>query len=238
MGSKGKSIAVMQPYVFPYLGYFQLIQAVDEFVFYDDVNFIKRGWINRNRILTHNSEKLISFPCKKASQNKLINEVILNTDSKDYSKIKETIRHSYKKAPNFKIVFELIENILDKSHNSISDLATDSIISISKYLGLNTRFSLSSVEFPETKNLERAERIMTIVLKLNGDNYVNSIGGVELYNKNEFLKSDIKLNFLEPTLSKYKQFNNNFIEGLSVIDVLMFNSKEETLQLIKNFKLL
>src|SRR5690554_5438915 len=126
-------IAVMQPYLFPYIGYFQLIQAVDKFVFYDDVNFIKKGWINRNRILINNKDLSFSVPLNKVSQNKTINETFLNLDTFEEWKEKfiKTIGQNYKKAPYFDGVSEVINNILNTKCNTISDLAIESVNTIS-----------------------------------------------------------------------------------------------------------
>lgn len=233
-----KSIAVMQPYIFPYIGYFQLIHAVDEFVFYDDVNFIKRGWINRNKILINSNESLISFPCIKASQNKLINEVKINTSDKEYRKNLSSIALAYKKSPYFNDVYPLIENIINEKYSTIADLNIASIKAVSIFLNLDTKFKISSHDFGETKKLKRSERLKKIATIENASTYVNAIGGKELYDKFDFKASDIDLFFLSPNLKTYSQFENNFVSGLSIIDVMMFNSKEACIELINGYQLL
>ncbi len=239
MSNAQASIAVMQPYVFPYIGYFQLIHAVDTFVFYDDVNFIKKGWINRNKILVNGAENTFTIPLQKASQNNLINETLINLELFDIWKNKflKTLEHSYKKAEFFQETFDLVNRILSNRSEKLSDLAINSIIDICDYLNQPIEYSLSSVEFPETKNLERAERLKEICLKSHSLNYINTIGGQVLYDKSDFSKSGINLEFLNPKLKKYKQFNHDFTQGLSIIDVLMFNSPEACIDLIKDYTL-
>jgi hypothetical protein len=227
-------IAVMQPYFFPYIGYFQLVQAVDLFVFYDDVNFIKGGWINRNRILINNQPSYVTIPLKGASPNKLICEIEF-IDSK--IKFLKSIKIAYSKAPFFELVYPLIEEIFMIDSLSISDLAIKSITKISEYLGINTKFEVSSKSYWETKKTERSERLISICKKNNIQNYINPLGGSELYNKHYFLSKGISLSFLKSYISKYKQYNEDFIEGLSIIDVMMFNNPKEILKMVEAFEL-
>ena len=141
-------IAIMQPYIFPYIGYFQLVYATDVFVFYDDVNFINRGWINRNRILLNGKEQLFTIPCKDASQNKLIKDIEVLHDPKSMQKTLATIQAAYKKAPFFADVYPLMENIFGVQYEiSISQLAIDSVISVCDYLGVIRKFKISSEEY-------------------------------------------------------------------------------------------
>src|SRR5271156_6723013 len=138
-------IAIMQPYVFPYIGYFQLIHAADVFVFYDDVNYINKGWINRNKILLNNKDQLFTIPCKEASQNKLIKDVEVLQDPKSINKILLTIQPAYKKAPFYNKVFPLIEEILALSDGlTISQMAISGVKNICTYLGMNRKFIISS----------------------------------------------------------------------------------------------
>ena len=241
MGDKGKSIAVMQPYIFPYLGYFQLINAVDEFVFYDDVNYIKQGWVNRNRILDKKEAIYFTIPLKKASSFKPINETLINSQLyfKWKKKFIKSIEQGYSKAPYFSDIYKLIVDVFNNSNTiSISDLAIISIESISNYLKLNVIFHKSSESLRDTQSQERTTRLLNICKKLNAENYINSIGGKELYDKSDFKKNDIDLYFLKPFLKPYKQFDNDFVSGLSIIDVLMFNSKEEVIEMINQYELL
>lgn len=230
-------IAIMQPYLFPYIGYFQLINAVDTFVFYDDVNFIKRGWINRNQILVNNKSGLFTVPLKKASQNKLINEIETAIDEKWLSQFFKTLEQNYKNAPYFNETFQLLKKVFDKKQTKISSLAIDSVLQISKYLQLNTQFEVSSIAYPNSIDLSKAERLIAICKEKGSNQYINPSGGKELYHKNTFNKEDIVLSFIVNELLPYRQFGNEFVNGLSIIDVLMFNSKEEIRLMLNKYEL-
>src|ERR1041384_2809372 len=121
-------LAVMQPYFFPYAGYFQLLHAADCFVFFDDVNFIKKGWINRNNILYQGKIHPFTIPLAKVSQNKRINETEISDYAGWKAGFKKLLHESYRKAPQFAEVNALVENILDKKeYTLISDLAAASV---------------------------------------------------------------------------------------------------------------
>lgn len=230
-------IAIMQPYIFPYLGYFQLVNAVDTFVFYDDVNYIKRGWINRNQILINGESTLFSVPVKKASQNKLINEIETVIDEKWLLQFFKTIEQHYKNAPFFEETYALLKKVFKKDHTKIGELAMESVLQISEYLNLNTQFEVSSRYYPSSIGKGKAERLIAICKEKGVNWYINPSGGKELYKKDIFEKDGITLSFIENELVYYPQFRNQFVKGLSMIDVLMFNSIGESKKLLSNFKL-
>ncbi|MCO6499931.1 MAG: WbqC family protein [Vicingus serpentipes] len=230
-------VAIMQPYIFPYIGYFQLINAVDKFVFYDDVNFIKRGWINRNQILVNNQANLFSIPLIKASQNKLINEVQLAIDEKWLKQFLNTIEFNYKKAPQFEEVNELIKNVFQGNYNSIAELAIKSVQVIANYLQLSTVFEISSEKYIQTKGMEKADRLIEITKLCQADTYINPSGGKELYDKEYFETKNIDLFFIENKIVPYSQFDSNFVGGLSIIDVMMFNTKAQIRNMITKYEL-
>jgi len=216
----------MQPYVFPYIGYFQLVYATDVYVLYDDVNFINRGWINRNRILVNGKEMLFTIPCKDASQNKLINEVELHDDPKAMQKLLATIKMAYAKAPHFSAVFPMLEDTLQlQGVTTIADLAIRSITNTCSYLGLQRTFKLSSAEYTN-QQLKKADRLIDICHIEGINEYVNLAGGKEIYTKEYYAERGVELEFLTPACKEYPQFKNPFVPWLSIIDVLMFNSKE------------
>lgn len=217
-------LAIMQPYFFPYIGYFQLAKAVDKFVFYDDVNYIKNGWINRNRILLNGEPCYITVHQKGASPNKLINEIEI-IDNR--SKLGKTISTAYHKAPCFREVWPLIQSVLEFNTNNISELAEYSVIQVCKFLGLNTKFERSSKSYSQTAYLRKEKRLIAICGINGAQEYINPIGGVGLYDKNMFMEEGSSLSFLRTSPIAYKQFGNSFVENLSIIDVMMFNSKYE-----------
>ncbi|WP_347175255.1 WbqC family protein [Polaribacter uvawellassae] len=231
-------IAIMQPYLFPYIGYFQLINTVDTFVIYDDVNFIKKGYINRNSILDNSNRMLFSFPLIKASQNKKINSINIDSSLKWREKFIKSIQHNYKKAPFFNEVFPIIEEIVfyNQSEN-LSHFLINSLKLVSGYLNIDTEFIISSA-LEKNNDLKGEDKILEICKILKADQYINPIGGLDLYKKDFFSRENIKLNFLKSEEITYKQYNNNFIPWLSIIDVLMFNSKENIDEILKSYSLL
>ena len=228
----------MQPYIFPYIGYFQMINAVDTFVFYDDVNFIKRGWINRNKILINGKDTLVSIPLIKASQNKLINEIDIFFDTNMRKNLISKIENAYKKAPFYDEVIGLIRDIINADISNIGEYAANSIVSVSNYLEIDTKFHYSSILSPESKGMNRADRLIHICQNLGAEEYINSIGGQELYEKKYFLENQIDLSFIKTLDFEYKQFKDPFVPLLSIIDVLMFNSKVKIQKMLTNYQLI
>jgi len=216
-------LAIMQPYLFPYIGYFQLINAVDKFIIYDDVNFINKGWINRNRILVNSIPHTFTVPLKNASQNAIIRDLKLAIDNRWKTKFIKTLELSYKKAPYFKETFDIVEDVINTKSTFLIDWHLKSLDLIKSYLEIKTNFTNSSKQY-KNKNLKGQERIIDICIKERATDYINLIGGKDLYNDQSFIDKKVKLYFLESNLIMYKQFNNEFVPCLSIIDVLIFNS--------------
>lgn len=228
----------MQPYILPYLGYMQLVARADKFVFYDDVNFIKRGWINRNQILLNGESKLFTIPLKHASQNRKICDIEIDFNSSEWRNLKLTIENAYRKAPYFIDNWDLVEALFNLNTKSISLLAAESIKLIAEYLKLKTQFIFSSADLSFTKGLYREERLIEICRFVNEDQYINSIGGTSLYNKEYFLKRGVVLFFLKPVIEPYYQHSNQFVPNLSILDVLMYCGKTETQRMVLNSELI
>lgn len=226
-------VAIMQPYFFPYIGYFQLINAVDEFVVYDDVNFIKQGWITRNSILADKKKYSFILNVEGASSFKKIKEISLVNNNK---KLLKTIEQEYKKAPYFSVVFPIIQEILSSNENNLSKFLVFSLRKIAYYLQIDTIFRISS-EIDKNNELKGQDKIIAICKQLKAKTYINSIGGQELYNKEIFNKNKIKLSFIKTEPINYTQFDNDFIPWLSIIDIIMFNSVEETKLLLNKYEL-
>ncbi len=231
-----KKVAIMQPYLFPYIGYWQAINAVDEYVLYDDVTYIKGGWINRNNILLNGQSHLITLPLENSSSFKLINEIFVTSNIKIKEKLCKTIYMAYSKAPYFEWVYPIIEKSIIKD-GIISEIIYETILGICDYIGIKTKILLSS-KIDKNSELKAEEKVINIVTKLNGKIYINAIGGQELYNKENFNKNNIDLYFIKTNSVEYKQFNNAFVPNLSIIDVLMFNSKEEVRELLNQYELI
>jgi hypothetical protein len=226
-------VAIMQPYFFPYIGYFQLIKAVDSFVVYDDVNYIKKSWINRNRILVKDQPYTITLSLSKASQNKLIHEIYIS----DYSsKILKTIHQSYCKAPQFLNVYPLIENIFSQNERLLSHFLIYSLRQICDYLDIRVKWHISS-DLKKDKALRGQEKILAICEELRACCYINAPGGRSLYDESAFLDRGMNLSFIQPKSSPYKQFGTEFIPNLSIIDVMMFNDRQSCAALLEAYEL-
>ena len=233
-----KTIAIMQPYIFPYLPYFQLFKVANIFVFLDDVQYISRGLVNRNRILYRGAPQYITFPLKKASQTCKINERIF-ADNIEYakSKIHRQLYYAYSKAPYFRSVYPLLESIIFADESNLAKFAEYSHKVILDFLDISVETIRSSDLNFET-SLKGEEHIFAIVKACGGTRYVNPIGGYALYTNGIFEKESIELRFLKSTAEPYKQFSNEFVPNLSIIDVLMFNSKTEIRRRLTQFELL
>lgn len=226
-------LAIMQPYFFPYIGYWQLISVVDSFVVYDDVTYIKQGWINRNYILVNNKKHLITLDVFGASSNRLICDVKVG---KRKNKILKTIEQNYHKAPYFDTAYQLIKNAFDIDEIFISKFLFFSIKILIEYLDLNTKIFFSS-EIEKDNSLSGENKVIEICKKLNATHYYNPIGGKFLYSHKHFNLNKIQLSFIEPMPVNYRQFSEIFIPNLSIIDLLMFNSKNEISDMLNKYKL-
>lgn len=230
-------LGIMQPYLLPYIGYWQLLNAVDKYVIYDDVNYIKGGWINRNRILINKEIKYFTVKLNGASPNKLINEVEVSNDKIYKKKMLKTIEESYKKTPFFNIVFPIIKEIIENEEDNLAKYLKYSIEKICNYLEIKTELLLSS-ELEKDNSLKGKDKVISICKKLEATEYYNAIGGQELYSFEEFKDNGIELKFLKTEEIKYKQFNNEFISNLSILDAMMFNSKEKIKEFLNSYSLI
>ena len=227
----------MQPYLFPHNGYFQLMNAVDKFVVYDDVSFIKSGWINRNKILINKVTSTFTVPLIKASSNALIKDIKIDKNTRWRKKLLKSIQQSYHRAPYFSQVFELVSDVIMGGSIFIKDMHLHSFSLIKTYLGINTCITDSSVIYKHDQ-LQGQNRVLDICRLEKANHYINSIGGRRLYDKQAFCQAGIKLSFIDSEDIVYPQFNERFVPQLSIIDVLMFNSPESTHEMLDKFKLL
>jgi WbqC-like protein family len=230
-------LAIMQPYLFPYLGYFQLLTAVDAFVIHDDVQYIKGGWINRNRILLNGKPAWVTLPVKHGQYDLDINQRVFSepfTDNK--RKLLRKIESAYLGAPQFNSVLELLKNIFTSRQRNISLFILDHLKMIGEYAGIDTPVYLSS-RIPKNNGLRGQDRVIEIARRMAATHYINPVGGIELYNREVFLSSGIELSFLRIDDVRYPQFGDMFIPDLSIIDVLMFNGKDMMRRLLTKFEL-
>ncbi len=225
----------MQPYLFPYIGYFQLINAADKFIIYDDVTFIKQGWINRNNILLNGKAFLFTVPLKDASSYKPILEIEVNNNSNWKLKLIKTFEQAYKKAPYYNKIIELIKEVLLAEEKLIATIALKSLKIICSYIGIDTLILETSSGY-SNNHLQAQSRVIDICRRENAAEYLNPIGGLELYSKEVFNRENIKLSFVKSKAPTYKQFNNEFVPLLSIIDVMMFNSPTEIKKMLNQYE--
>lgn len=226
-------LAIMQPYFFPYIGYFQLIHAADAFVLYDDVNFIKGGWINRNYISSLGEKLRLTLQLQGASPNKLINEIHLGMNRKQ---LLRTIQQNYSKAPEFSVVYPLLEELLLSEENMLSNYLAVSLKRLCDFMGLKTTWFTSS-ELKKDNSLRGQDKVIAICEELGATHYINLPGGKDLYDHDSFKQRNIELSFIAPHPVEYPQLRQPFIPQLSIIDVLMFNNKKQCGKLLENYAL-
>jgi hypothetical protein len=211
----------MQPYFLPYIGYFQLIAAVDLFIVYDNVKYTKKGWINRNRLLQNNTDVIFSLSLKSDSDYLDIRERELSEDF-NRSKLLNQLKGAYQSAPYFSQTFSLLENIVKHENANLFDFLYHSIIKTCEHLEISTEIRISS-NININNGLKNQDKVLALCEAVNANLYVNTIGGIKLYSKETFCKKNIELKFIQSKPFEYPQFGNTFVPWLSIIDVMMFN---------------
>lgn len=233
-----KRIAQMQPYVFPYLGYFQLIAGVDEFVMLDNLQYVKQSWINRNRILLNGKDWLITFPLRQGGHLERINEKVFSERfPEEMEKLLRVLYNAYAKAPCYKTVYPLLEEIIRHPDANLARYAENGIRKICAYLDIRTPIVIAS-DLDVDPTMEKQDRVIATTRTLSGDTYINPIGGIELYDFAYFHKNGIELKFHKIHDIHYRQFGDAFIPFLSIIDVLMFNDVADVRRLLDRYSLL
>ena len=231
-------IGIMQPYFVPYIGYWQLMNAVDKYVVYDDVNFIKGGWINRNRILINGKPQYINIPMIGASPFKHINEVGIDKNPRIMDKNLRTLEMAYRRAPYYEQVYPLMKRIMSCTAENLAQFVFESFQVINQYLNINTEMVMSSV-LKKDCPLKGQDKVLAICKLLQATEYYNAIGGQELYSYDAFGQQGIKLNFLKTNSNIiYKQFEYGFQPNLSIVDVMMFNSREQVQKMLGEYELI
>ncbi len=216
----------MQPYFFPYIGYFQLIDYCDVFVVYDNIQFTKKGWIHRNRYLKNGDADYFSLPLKKDSDYLDIHERYLSESfDQESQKLLRRIEGAYRKAPYFDDTFQLLKDVFLFEDRNLFLFLFNSLKRINEYLDIDTKI-LRSSDVPHDSKLKSEKRVIDIVMSIGGNEYVNPIGGMEIYSQDNFRHNGISLKFLKSGLSPYTQNSKDFIPALSIIDILMFEGTD------------
>jgi WbqC-like protein family len=232
-------VAIMQPYFLPYIGYFQLINAVDTFVVYDNIKYTKKGWINRNRILVDGKDEYITLPLKKDSDFLNIDQRFLaDSFQDDKEKILRKTGSYYKKAPYFNEAFALLNDILNCPEKNLFHFNYQSLVKICNYLNIKTNFVITS-PMPVNHDLKAQDRVLAICNYLKADVYINPIGGktMGLYDTTDFAAKGVELQFLRSNSITYRQFDAAFVPWLSILDVMMFNSVAEIEKMLRQFSI-
>jgi hypothetical protein len=241
---------IMQSYFFPYLGYFQLIDAVDIFHLYEHVSFRKKSFITKNNILDKGRKipVAIKVPIAKKSSFKTIKEIEIQKDNTWKKQLLKLIYFNYKKAAYFEAIYPLIEKSIMRDETSLHRYNSKIIIDICNYLNINTSIKFDNDDMLDmekalkenTEVLEeiKSKRILNICKKIGANTYINPIGGIELYDKDYFQQHNMELFFIEAQIEPYKQFDNEYTPYLSIIDVLMHQGKEGSQKMIKQHKLI
>ncbi|MCQ2179216.1 MAG: WbqC family protein [Bacteroidales bacterium] len=226
-------LAIMQPYFMPYIGYFQTMAAVDTYVVYDDVQYIKGGWVGHNYLLIGGKKQMFTIQLKGASPNKLFNEVEIG-DS--FKKLTHMLQLNYRKAPFYDEVMPVLQDIFSYEDRNLARFLWNSYRKLFEYLEIDTNIILSS-SIEKDNSLRGKDKVLAICKTLGADTYLNAIGGQELYDKVEFAANGVDLHFVKTDDFDYQQFVSDFEPGLSFIDVLMFNGKEGTRKLLRKYTL-
>ena len=230
-------LGVMQPYFMPYIGYFQLIESVDLFIVYDNIKYTKKGWINRNRMLLNGKVDMFSLPLKKGSDSLHIEKREL-APSFDRNKLLNQFKGTYSCAPEFEVVYPILESIVHYEDANLFRYIHHSIVLLCEQLGIKTEIRISS-EITIDHELKGQDKVLALCKAIGANTYINPIGGVELYSKDVFSVHGIDLQFINALPFEYTQFGSTFVTWLSIIDVLMFNTLKMTYSCIsKNFEII
>lgn len=231
-------VAIMQPYFLPYIGYWQLINAVDKFVVYDNIEYTKKGWINRNRFLQNGKDELFTLPLKKDSDYLHIRDRHLSENFEaEQKKLLRRFENAYRKAPNYEEGIVLLKDCLLFDENKLFQYIFNSLKTVCTYLDIKTKLIVSS-ELEMDHSLRKERRVIAICKALEATDYINPIGGMNLYNKQDFTEQSLNLHFQQVKPYSYTQFDDEFVPHLSIVDVVMFNNKVELNNLIQGMELI
>ena len=250
----------MQPYFMPYIGYFQTIAAVDKYILYSNLNFIKEAWMNRNRLLMRDGTVVLTtIPLRSKSSNTMIYDVEIDNTQPWKTKFLRTVQMCYSRKPYYDEIYPMLADLLAVDYRLLKDLNAASITAIARYLGINTQIEadnsrylpmeqlLQSIEtdysllpyLQKTKPIRKVARVIEMCRCEGADHFLNAIGGQQLYSKDEFAQYGIRLDFVQTNPIQYRQDTKNgtFVPNLSIIDVLMNNGREATRSLLTQYTL-
>lgn len=220
-----KSLGIMQPYILPYIGYYQLINLCDIFIIYDNIKYTKKGWINRNRLLLNGKDEYFTIPLKNASdQLDIVQRELAPSFDEEGKRILRKITQSYNKAPFFKDVYPLAEQIFLSKETNLFNFLLNSLLLTINYLEIKTKIVVSSTLLID-HSLKSQDKIFALCKAKDATSYINPIGGISLYSKEAFLSEKINLYFLQSSPFEYVQSQPGFTPWLSILDVMMHNER-------------
>lgn len=225
-------VAIMQPYFFPYIGYFQLMDAVDTFVFYDDAQFMKGGWVNRNRILHKGEAAWWTYPIVREDFRLTIRERRYGKSDAQLASLKGKLEGAYRRAPCFTDTMPVIAAHLAHDDDHVSRFNQAHLEGLAGWLGIDCRFATSSA-IAHDRTLSGQARVIELCRQLGATQYFNAIGGLALYDPKAFADAGIELSFVEPGPVSYPQFDAPHVPFLSIVDVLMFNTVPQAKALLR-----
>jgi hypothetical protein len=226
----------MQPYFFPYIGYFQLLAACDLFVVADDVQYIQQGWVNRNRILVHGAPAWITLPVAGADHSLPIHRREYVLEHRLANRIRRRIADAYRRAPHFARTMTLVDEVFDCRESGVASFNYHLLACVATRLSIDTPMRLAS-SIPREPGCEGQARVVDVCRRLGATTYINPSGGAALYNPNAFAKEGIHLRFLQSQAREYVQFGSPFVPWLSILDVLMFNDTKSVQEMLHEHRL-
>lgn len=233
-------LGVMQPYFMPYIGYFSLIKHTDQWVIFDTAQYIKKGWINRNRIMSKSAKgfSYINVPVAKQPLETPIKDTLIALIPGWKKKIMGQLAYYKGKAPFYNETIRLVENIFEKECRTISEINTISLITICKHLNISFKYQLFSKDTMGIKSVNTPDEwALEICKKTGATEYINPPGGRSFFDKNKYLTAGINLRFIIPNLVPYKSIDGAYIPGLSILDVLMFNDLGKVHEMLDSFEI-
>jgi hypothetical protein len=224
-------VSIMQPYLFPYIGYFQLMAACDLFVAADDAQLTRRGWINRNRILVNDAPFRVTMPVATASHRLPINARQYVFQNRLALRFRHRLMRAYRRAPFFDTAMDIVDDALDCADPNVATFNVRALRCVARRLGIHTPVRLAS-DVSRKDGLSGQALVIDRCLRLGASQYLNPIGGRALYDEAVFAEAGIELRFVEPSVPFYSQFGARPVPSLSIIDVLMFNDLESTRRML------
>lgn len=232
-------VGIMQPYFFPYLGYYSLIKSTDQFILFDTVQFIRHGWIERNRVLKPvEGWQYIAVPLEKKSLTTPISETKIRNMENWRDKINRQLEHYKKRAPHYHATIEIINSAIDIDTDSIVVMNANILAKTCEYIGIPLKLKIfSEMGLNIGNELGAGEWALYISKAISASEYVNPMGGRDIFRPDQFKAEGITLSFIENNLHQYSQRRPSFESGLSIIDVMMFNDVPQIIQLIDDVNL-